>query len=225
MKFAVFLFILGAALISYAWSLPAYKDEKLFLERYMSMSAGHSREYEDLRAEMLTLKFPMQDYGITLLAVASGVFAAIRRGRALVLSPKSPTTLAAGALGLPLLTVGSYVFDLMQASHRGEFPNWADSIGIPLMGAPVLVALLIAWALAHLCFLRRTDYFSTSLITAFSHRANWWLLFLAALTAVLALLCAASGQYWYAIPGGLWVYFYLSICAVRQVAKNERLCA
>jgi len=221
MKFAVFLFILGSALIGYAASLPTYKDEKLFLEQYVNMSRGQNREYRELREKMLTPKFQIQDYGITLLAVALGVFAATRRGGLHVLSPKSRGTLIAVGIGLPLLTVGGYVFDLMLAFDRGEFPHWADSMGIPLMGAPVLLVLLLVWTFAHLCFLLHIDYFSTSLIQAFSLKANWWLLFIAALTALLVLLCTAFGQYWYAIPGVLWLYLYLSICAVRRVAKCE----
>ena len=187
----------------------------------MNMSPGQNQEYGELREEMLTLKFQIQDYGITLFAVASAVFAATRRGRLHLLTPKSPGTLIAVGIGLPILTVGGYVFDLMLAFDRGEFPHWADSMGIPLMGAPVLLVLLFVWTIAHLCFMHRIDYFSTSLILALSLKANWWLLFMAALTAILVLFCTAFGQYWYAIPGGLWLYFYLSICAVRRVAKSE----
>lgn len=221
MKFSIFLFILGSALIGYAASLPTYKDEKLFLERYMSLSPGQNQEFGKLREEMLTPKFQFQDYGITLLAVASGVFAATRRGQLRVFSPKSRVTITAIGIGLPFLTVGGGVFDLMLAFDRGEFPHWADSMGIPLMGAPVLLVPLLGWTLAHLCFLRRIDYLSTSLILAFSLNANWWLLFMAGLTTIFVLLCSAFGQYWYAIPGGLWVYLYLSICAVRRVARSE----
>lgn len=224
MKFAIFLFILGSVLIGYASSLPAYKDERLFLERYMSLSPGQNKEFGELREEMLTPKFQLQDYGIELLAIASAVFAATRSGGFHVLHP-TRKTLAAVGIGVPFLTVGGYVFDLMLAFDRGEFPHWADSMGIPLSGAPILLALLIVWALAHLLFVRRIDYFPTSLIKAFSLKANWWLLFMAALTALLVLLCAAFGQYWYAIPGGLWVYLYLSICAVRRAANSERLCS
>lgn len=166
MKFAVFLFILGSALIGYAASLPTYKDEKIFLERYMNMSPGQNQEFGELREEMLTPKFQVQDYGITLLAVASAVFAATRRGRLHLLTPKSPGTLIAVGIGLPILTVGGYVFDLMLAFGRGEFPHWADSMGILLMGAPVLLVLLFVWTIAHLCFMHRIDYFSTSLILA-----------------------------------------------------------
>ena len=80
MKITAILLVIGAALSGYALTLPAYKNEQLFMERYMSMSAGQSEEYWKLRDEMLTPKFQIQDYGITLVAVAIAIFLVTRKG-------------------------------------------------------------------------------------------------------------------------------------------------
>ena len=106
------------------------------------------------------------------------------------------------------------------AFERGEFPHWAGSMSIPLIGAPVLFVLLLVWSLAHLGFLRGTNYSATPLALALSLKANWWLLCLSACTVALVLWDVVAGQYWYAIPGVIWLYFYLSIGAARRTANE-----
>lgn len=219
-RLTAILLIIGAALWSYALTLSPYYDETLFMERYMGMSAGQSVEYWKLRDETLTQKYQLEDYGITLVAAALLVFLATRKNNALLHSPNSRATLVVLAVVLPFLAVGGYVFDLFHAFDRGEFPHWADSMGIPLMGAPILFIVLLVWSLAHLCFLQGGYCPSTPLVLAVSHKSNWWLLFMSAVTTILVLSCTAFGQYWYAIPGVLWLHFYLSLGAVHRAAKG-----
>lgn len=215
MKLAAILLLVGATLIGYAYSLAQYKDEALFMERYMGLSNGQSNEYWKLREEMLTPKFQLQDYGGTLVALSIGVLLVSRKGWRQLRSPKYRVMLFGLAFATPLLTAGAYVFDLLQGFARGEFPHWADSMAIPLMGVPVLLLVLLAWSGGHLAFLRRT-YRTELLSHALSPQANWWLLAVAAVTAVLLALSAATGQYWYAIPGAVWLYFYISLAASRR---------
>jgi hypothetical protein len=219
MKIAAILLVVGVALFSYAFTLSPYKDEKLFMERYMSMSDGQSEQYWKLRDEMLTPKYQLQNYGVTLASIAITVFLVSRKGKVHIQSPKSRKTLVAVAIVLPLLTAGGYVFDLLQGFNRGEFPHWADSMGIPLMGVPIQFAVLFVWSLAHLGFLRGVYNPSIPLSHAVSLKANWWLLFVSAITTVIVFLSAAAGQYWYVIPGVLWLYFYLSLGVQHRMAK------
>lgn len=219
MKFAVILLLVGAILMGYAYSLAQYKDEALFMERYMALSDGQSNEYWKLREEMLTPKFQLQDYGGTLVALSIGVLLVSRKGWRQLRSPKSRVTLFGLAFAAPLLTAGAYVFDLMQGFSRGDFPHWADSMAIPLMGVPALLLVLLAWSAGHLAFLRRTHR-SELLSYALSLQANWWLLAVATVTAVLLALSAATGRYWYAIPGAVWLYFYISLAASRRATHD-----
>lgn len=218
MKLSAILLFVGVVIIGYAYSLTPYNDEALFMERYMALSEGQSTEYWKLRDEMLTPKFQLQDYGGTLIAIAAGVFIVSRKGWRQLKSPTSRATLFGVAFVAPFLTVGAHIFDLFQGYARGEFPHWADSMGIPLMGVPVLLVVLLVWAGAHLGFLRST-YQSAPLALAVSLRSNWWLLSISAITVVLVVLCALVGQYWYAIPGAVWLYYYVSLAAVRRAAN------
>jgi len=218
MKLSTILLLIGVAILGYAWSIAPYKDEALFMERYMALSQGQSAEYWKLRDEMLTPKYKLQDYGGTLVAAAVVTFFISWRGWRNVKSPKSRATLIGLAFVVPFFTVGTFVFDLFLGFERGEFPHWADSMGIPLMGTPVLLVVLLVWSGAHLAFLRGT-YKSAPLSQAASPKANKWLLFVAALTTVLVALCASFGQYWYAMPGIAWLYFYLSLAATRHATS------
>lgn len=215
MKLSAILLLVGVAILGYAYSLAPYKDEALFTERYMAMSNGQSNEYWKLRDEMLTPKFQLQDYGGTLVALSIGVLLVSRKGLRHLKSPESRATLFGLAFAAPFLTVGAYAFDLFQGFFRGEFPHWADSMGIPLMGVPILLLVMLVWAGAHLAFLRGT-YNSEHLSRALSPQANWWLLAVATITAVLVVSSATVGQYWYAIPGVVWLYFYISLAASRR---------
>ncbi len=224
MKLAAILLLVGIAILGFASSITPYKDEALFMERYMALSAGQSAEYWQLREEMLTPKFQLQDYGGTLIALAVGVFLVSRKGWRNLKSPQSRAALLAVAFASPFLTVGAYIFDLLLGFERQEFPHWADSMGIPLMGAPVLLVILLAWSGAHLALLR-SPYRPALLSQAASLKANWWLLSLAAITAALVLLCVSVGQYWYVFPGTVWLYFYVSLAAARRSNHDAEPCA
>jgi hypothetical protein len=218
MKLSAILLLVGVVVLGYAYSLAPYKDEALFMKRYMALSVGQSNEYWKLRDEMLTPKFQLQDYGGTLVAVSIAAFLVSRKGWRNLKSPKSRIALFGLAFAAPFLTVGAYGFDLLQGFARGEFPHWADSMSIPLMGVPILLLVMLVWAGAHLAFVRG-NYNSEPLSLAWSRQANWWLLAVSTITTVLVVLSATVGQYWYAVPGVVWLYFYISLAASRRSTK------
>lgn len=80
MKLAVVLLIVGAALIAYAFTLPAYTDEALFTQRYAELPSGQTEAFWKLKDEMLTPKFELQDYGGICIVAAAVVFLVARRG-------------------------------------------------------------------------------------------------------------------------------------------------
>ena len=217
---ALILLVTGAALWSYALTLAPYRNETLFEQRYMSLSAGQSEEYWKLRDEMLTPKFQLEDYGVTLVVAALATFIVGRKGVLRLQAPGSRRAMVVWAIALPFLTAGGYIFDLFHAFDRGEFPHWADSLSIPLMGAPIQLIVLLAWSLAHLGFLRGV-YQPATPLSPVSLKSNGWLLFITAITAIIFLFNVAAGAYWYAIPGAFWLYFYLSLSAGRFQKNGE----
>lgn len=220
MKLSLALTVLGVVLFAVAFSIPPYKDQRLFTQRYMAMGVGQSEEYWKLRDEMLTPRYQLQDYGVTLIAGGLTALFCLRNRRRPLSAPRKRTTLIAIGIAAALASVAGYVFDLLLAFERGEFPHWADSMGIPLMGVPFLLALLLAWTTVHMLFLRERFQPGAALVIALSRRANLWLLFISAVTVAVCAMAMGLGQYYYAIPAGLWLYFYLSLAAGRRAANG-----
>lgn len=114
------------------------------------VSEGDSQAYFTARERALTGKFALQDYGVTML-VFSLVLAAFNWQ--LFKVPRSLRGFLGIAVAAPLVTVGAFAFDLIQGQARWEFPPWADSLGIPLMGIPVLLIAGLVWAFSHFALL------------------------------------------------------------------------
>ena len=184
----------------------------------LSVPDGNSEAYFAARDQAVTAKFKLQDYGLTLMAC--GLAIAAFRWRPFK-APPSRLGFVILAVAAPLLTVAGYVFDLIQAQARWEFPPWADSLGIPFMGVPVMLLIGLVWAFAHFILLAGVPQRAgVALSVSAVRRGNPWLLIVTAITAVLVAAMAAEGAYFYGIPGFLWLYYYAAIAAVRQ-GKND----
>lgn len=182
---------------------------------FSSVPQGDSAAYHEARSKALTPKYRLEDYGVTLAFVATAV-ALLDRRRGL-LAPASSVGFAVVALAAPLLTAAGFAFDLFQGFERREFPPWADSLGIPLAGVPIIAIALLVWSCAHFAFLSGIKKRANVRLSLAALRGgNKWLLFVAAVTALLVLLSVAEGEYYMAVPGALWLYYYVSILAVRS---------
>lgn len=211
--------IIGIALFGYSLTMDPYTDVDLFNETYMSMTHEHSVQFYALRDEMLTPKYRIQDIGITSILFSLSVMALFKIGAGRIISPSKKSYLIILAFVLPLITIAGFVFDLFQGMYRTEFPYWADSLGIPLMGVPVLFLMLLIWSLVHLALIKNVT--SQHLSTAISLRLNPWLILISSITVLLILLCTYEGLYWLAFPGLIWLYFYLSIGVSRLNLKSS----
>lgn len=214
MKSALALIALSLLLLGLSMSMEPFTKGEDGSYPFHSVAQGDSQAYHEARRQALTPKYRLQDYGGTIMAFALVV--ALLSWRPL----KAPATrlgFVVIALMAPTLTGVGFVFDLMQGQSRWEFPPWADSLGIPLMGVPVLLFVGVAWALAHFMFLAGVPRRSGVIISYRAvRRGNLWLLVVSVVTALLVIGTSIEGAYWYAVPGLLWLYFYASISAARQ---------
>ena len=220
MKYFKIIFLLGIMLIIYSLTLNAYIDTDLFNTKYMELTMGQSQEYYDLRQSMLTPKYYLQDIGILLILLSSLFFFLKKIGKNSIKTPKSKTMFIILALFLPVLTTGGFIFDLMQAMFRGEFPHWADSLGIPLMGTPIIFISLLFWSLIHLIFLHESNITATEIKLNTLKKFNKWLLFIIIVSLLITIQAGILGQYWYAISGILWIYYYISLATIRYHKKS-----
>ncbi len=214
MRFAFALIVIASVLLGLSMFQEPFRTNVDGSLPFHSVPQGDSEAYHAARAQALTPKYRLQDYGGTLLTL--GVSVAVLSWRPLK-APASSLGFIAVALLAPSASVGALVFDLVQGQSRWAFPPWADSLGIPLMGIPILLVVGIVWSGAHLILLagvprRQGVHVSYRAV----RRGHPWLLLVCTLTALLVVALGTDGAYWFAIPGLLWLYFYASIAAVRQ---------
>ncbi len=222
MKLSIIIGMIGIIILGYSFLLEPYTNNQEFFAKYMKMGPGQSNEYFQLREEMLTPKYRLEDTGITLSLISIISLIILKSKKGSLLSPKEKYLVVALAITLPFLTIASYVFDLFIGMSRNEFPRWADSLGIPLMGVPIEFIALLIWSSLHLLFIKK--YKQSPISSAITLKLNPWLIFVSAVTLLLTLIFIFGGQYWYAVIGALWIYYYLSVGVNRiyfkTMAKN-----
>ncbi|CAA0106467.1 Uncharacterised protein [Halioglobus japonicus] len=217
MKLLTLFIIIGIALVGYSLMLEPFTDIDLFMQKYTAMGPGQSDEFFAMRQELLSPKYRIQDIGLSIFLTSALLAVSLKLGKGTIKSPNGKLWLVSLGVALPLITVAGFVFDLIQGMYRYEFPHWADSLGIPLMGVPIQLGILFFWSMAHLGLVK--NFNSKSLNTAISLKLNPWLIVVALITLLLVGLMLFEGAYWYAVPGAMWLYYYLSIGASRMASS------
>jgi hypothetical protein len=232
---------IGALLVAISLCIPMFKDQEYFMtessrlsEEVRARGSGQSKgaisaKYWALRDSQLTHRFVVQDYGLCLVALASvlGVIS-VSTGRrtwtdlkrANVPKTRWPIVAlwATAALSVPV----AYVADLMQEFGRMAFPSWADSLGIPLMGVPVIAAASALCASVFLLVLLRGYAGGAPIESAFSREfrpAIGWILLLGIpllLSTGIAVISLFSGHPIAFISSAIWSMSLLVSYAARQ---------
>jgi hypothetical protein len=215
---AIACLIASAGVFGFGYQMPRYHDESEYLKRYATLEGpDRSQQFYRLREEFLTESFSIQDYGVTVFLVGLILLPVgqWRKTRALLPSHK----ITVGALGA-LATYAVFKaeqFSLEMDLVRGEFPHWADSIGIPIMGLVSMMmsisVWIILWILLHAIFVpagkRHFQRFNFS-------PKNWWFISMIVLHSIPLGVAIATGYFWQIIPLALWTIFYLSIWVKRS---------
>ena len=136
---SIFALILGLGLFAYSLTLPYYKNQKA-ADDLISNEAGLGKEqYYIKEAELRTSKLTLMDLG-SGLAIASGtillflvftktkIFSDFKRLK----SFNTLTIFISSNLAWLLLIPGTYWYYWFRGG-RGDYPPFADSIGIPIM--------------------------------------------------------------------------------------------
>jgi hypothetical protein len=220
-RLSLSIIILSLLSIVYSFTISAYTNEDEYHQKYLALdwqklgSQNASNRFYKLREEYLSNKYKFQDYGFTFLILGLAFFNITRKGKS-TSSPSSKTKIALVGFGAALLTTGGYVGDLFLEFYRGSYPWWADSLGIPLMGVPLLALIFIGWASINL--LAMNGQFQTAVNISFRQikGSNYFYLLMLVVTALIVCLCAVDGFFWMVLPGVFWLYFYASLWAGRS---------
>jgi hypothetical protein len=219
---ACFLIIggLGAAIFGWGSLMSPMRDSEQYSRRYMELAVGsnpgRSAEFYRLREEHLTPAYKLQDYGLSFLVLSAYGLIGLRWMRIVSWLSRGRIRLFIFGLITAGASVATYVGSLYLDMHRGVFPMWGDSLGIPLMGAPILLILAILWmALNWALFVPgRLDKPRVVL-----RGVGWFFGVIAALTCGLFIWSLATGDFWSVIGAPMWLLLYLVVWCSR-VSQN-----
>jgi hypothetical protein len=202
------LLVVGAGLLISGLNSPRYKNEEEFRHHYMLLGPGKSKEYRELRKLYLSEAISYQNYGITLMIVGA-IMPFLASGMAVTSLPERRVTVAMFGVLAAMATIGAEVGSLFLDLSRGEFPWWADSIGIPLFGMPIVFLGLLCWVGFHVWLLPKAPQFNRPGLDAVCSKA--WLSAMSLITAGYLIYAACIGDFWSLLPMAMWLGFYSSI--------------
>ena len=214
---SVFLFGLSLTIISF--SCDRYSDKNAFNKEYMEIDyhdENKSEKFYELREEYLTSKDNYFDYGITFVICGLVTLLLSVIGIKKTRTPSKRWIIVLIGLLAALTTAIANIVDLSIQMFRGDYPYWADSLGIPLLGVFVIFIMLLIWVGFNSIGLMKP--FNTSVLISPINitKANRIYLAIAILTLLITIWSVASGIFVFIIPGLLWVYFYISILLGQQ---------
>jgi len=219
--------IVGTILLCFSFTMKQYTDEAAYQSAYKNIDRtklGREqsfREFYSLKDKFSTNKHRIQDYGITLFLLGWILYGITRNNWKDIRGPNSKSKLLAIGYGAAVLTVFGYIGDLFLEFWRGSYPHWADSLGIPLSGVPLLsvaVAIIVTPFMLGVIGKFQTN----QKIPTYGFKNYQWLYIGAsAVTFLLLIICAVGGFFWLIPPIMMWLYFCLSILSGRNAANKS----
>lgn len=214
------LLVLGTTLFVTGLFVPRYHDKEEYERRYMALDGpNRSKEFYELRRQSLTSSYRIQDYGLTVISLGILAIVALRWRQTTSILPKKKVTVGIFGIVVAFVTIAAQVGSLFLDFERGEFPHWADSLGIPLAGMPILFIFLSLWAGVHSLLVANKKSAAWRLTLRDS---NWWLAFLISVTCIILVVSAATGDFWQVLPSALWMGFYFSIWISRSKEEPNK---
>jgi hypothetical protein len=216
--------VIGLVIFGYSLTLKPYTNEDEYNSKYMQISGENRSElFYDLREEYLTIKYPLADYGLTTVIIGLILIFILFRGWSEFRTLPSKKWIISIGFAAVLSTVLCYVGDLFNEYSRGSSPNWADSLGIPLMSVLPMLVILTIWLGFNLIGLRGDFKANIPVSSLRFSNINYWYLTISILTIIILILMIIEGYFWMLLPGFLWLYFYISILIGRRTAIIQKL--
>lgn len=229
----ILTFIIGLGLFSYSLTLPSYKDQKAADDFLNNSYNIDKQEYYKREAELRTSKTTFMDLGAGI-AIASGtilLFLLLTKiktfsdFKSLKTLNKLTTFISANLVWL-LLIPGTFWYYTFRGG-RGDYPPFADSIGIPIFTQiPVYLLLLIPLNIFILLTTLKTNLPTKLFVKAdtYNRPAILWELFFG-FWLLINLLCfvafVADGDH-ISILVNLFFTFVLLTLRAGQISKHKQ---
>lgn len=229
----ILILLIGFVLFTYSLTIPYYKDQKVAYNLTHNSYENESDYYKKEEA-LKTNKVAFMDFGSGLI-IASGTillfliftkvrtFSDFRNNTALT---KTATFISANLVWLILLP-GTHWYYMFRAG-RGDYPSFADSIGIPIMTQiPVFQFLLIPLnifillttlktSLPTRLFIKPQKYNTLTILCEIFF--GFWLL----INQVFLVGFVTDGDH-FSIPVNLFFTFILLTLRARQISKYDKV--
>ncbi|PKA06491.1 hypothetical protein CH366_18775 [Leptospira harrisiae] len=193
----LFLIFVGTRLVYLSLNTKQYIDENKFTEDYSKLNINDNEKFLKLKNKYKTNKYQNLDQGITIINLSLLLFISVFQKKALFNLISKIHSLIIGIFSV-LLTVFSEIFVIYRDYKRGEFPHWADSIGIPIFWSILLGLVLFLWIFM--------NYFLTKM-----PKINIWFYSLSVFSFLLSVIYILEGSYLHICAIFFWILFYLSL--------------
>ena len=232
-QIVIFILIIGLGLFFYSLTLKYYTDQSAVENlRNIPYQSDH-KEYYEKEAELRTYKLTFMDLG-SGLAIASAtillflIFTKVKTFqdfKNIQAITKSATLISANLVWLILLP-GTYWYYIFRGG-RGDYPPFADSIGIPIISQipvylclliPLNVFILLATIKTNLptrLFVRPNNYVRTAIFWEVFF--GFWLL----INILLLIVFVADGDH-FSIPVNLFFTYILLTLRAGQISKYQQ---
>jgi len=220
-KAPLLLLLIGLALFVSGLVMPQYRNAEEYRQRYWALEGPtRSEAFFELRKQSLTPSLKLQDYGLTSVFLGMVMFTILHRSSITTLLPKKKATAALLGGIAAFATVGAQVGSLFLNFKRGDYPHWADSLGIPLCGMPIMLGMLLLWAVIHSLLMPGKNAEFHCLARRIK---QGWLVLMIILSSVILLTSALYGDFWQIPPAGLWILFYAALWLGMKFSETEPL--
>jgi hypothetical protein len=235
MRIALIIGIIGILILSWSSTFKPYKDSSEISKAMQNYPQGNmnsqaaSEKYLATRYSQLTPKYSLEDYGLTLIILALIVlfttwiysvrsFSDLRN----ICTPNSIWIIVIIGIAASILTPLSSGASLILGSWRDEYPPWADSLGIPLMGTPIMVVVFLLFV-ALFSFLSNLDFTGgQNILFVFRKKMlpkSWyWAMFGIPMffSLMATIVSIANGDFLLLIPSFIWFIYFLFLFVEEQ---------
>lgn len=215
--FYLIILIIGLVFIGYSFTLEPFKNYDLFHEKYMELddnitSKNKSTLYFELRKKHLTNKYYFFDYGCILAILSLFSLYIFRKNYDLKTFNTNLKIVFVGFFAFLMTLIAVYTH-LFIDYDRECFPNWADSLGIPMFYLGNFSIYVLVWWLINLIGFfknfkpnQKIKNYAFNFKNFFSYFYGLQLL----VTIILLSIFIYDGAFLYVIALLLWTTFYYS---------------
>ncbi|WP_134152104.1 hypothetical protein [Leptospira meyeri] len=191
------------------------------MEKYLDLKNGDNESFINLKKQYKTNKYCNLDQGIAIITFSlfSSIFFFYKSISLHLISKLHSLTF--GIISA-FFTIYSEIYVVFRDYNRGEFPHWADSLGIPIFRSILLGLFLFPWIFVNY-YISTIKSWNLALfdLTLRYKKKKFWFNFLSCITFLLTIIYIIDGSFLHVISTFIWILFYQSLILRLQKMANK----